>query len=266
MVRKPCCNKAEVRRGAWAIEEDMLLTEYVGKHGEGKWRALPVNAGLRRCGKSCRLRWFNYLRPGIKRGNVSVEEEDLIIELHKKFGSKWSQIAEHLPGRTDNEIKNHWNTTIKRKLLMDGTKFNIWPKCKKPRVTVMAESNIINTCTEIPLSDDPKSEKENYNHEDIWATLLQDLGLEPKDQMQNLLDTVNGDEMRRGETSLSTPSAEWEGKNSSSTTDSDSFFYDIDEEIWDLDIGISTFNSEPEDDPEDNLEWFNWFNFNGVLK
>ncbi|KAH7523873.1 hypothetical protein FEM48_Zijuj06G0058200 [Ziziphus jujuba var. spinosa] len=71
--------------------------------------------GLKRCGKSCRLRWLNYLRPDIKRGNISHDEEELIIRLHKLLGNRWSLIAGRLPGRTDNEIKNYWNTTLCKK-------------------------------------------------------------------------------------------------------------------------------------------------------
>ncbi|CAL9179348.1 unnamed protein product [Musa hybrid cultivar] len=76
--------------------------------------------GLLRCGKSCRLRWINYLRPGLKRGNFTEDEDELIIKLHGLLGNKWSLIASRLPGRTDNEIKNYWNTQIKRKLIGRG--------------------------------------------------------------------------------------------------------------------------------------------------
>ncbi|KAG2257348.1 hypothetical protein Bca52824_076642 [Brassica carinata] len=120
MGRSPCCEKSHMNKGAWIKEEDQLLVDYIRKHGEGCWRSLPRAAGLQRCGKSCRLRWMNYLRPDLKRGNFTEEEDELIIKLHSLLGNKWSLIAGRLPGRTDNEIKNYWNTHIKRKLLSRG--------------------------------------------------------------------------------------------------------------------------------------------------
>ncbi|CAK7355454.1 unnamed protein product [Dovyalis caffra] len=114
--RAPCCDKSRVKRGPWSPAEDLRLITFIQKHGHENWRALPKQAGLLRCGKSCRLRWINYLRPDVKRGNFSKEEEDTIIMLHQTLGNKWSKIASHLPGRTDNEIKNVWNTNLKKKL------------------------------------------------------------------------------------------------------------------------------------------------------
>nr|KJB17873.1 hypothetical protein B456_003G021100 [Gossypium raimondii] len=122
MGRKPCCLKEGVNRGAWSVKEDQLLSNYINLHGEGQWRTLPQKAGLNRCGKSCRLRWMNYLRPGIKRGNISPDEEDLIIRLHRLLGNRWSLIAGRLPGRTDNEIKNYWNTILSKKSNADVSK------------------------------------------------------------------------------------------------------------------------------------------------
>ncbi|EOY13972.1 Myb domain protein 58 isoform 1 [Theobroma cacao] len=114
--RAPCCDKNQVKRGPWSPAEDLRLITFIQKHGHENWRALPKQAGLLRCGKSCRLRWINYLRPDVKRGNFTREEEDTIIRLHEGLGNKWSKIASHLPGRTDNEIKNVWNTHLKRRL------------------------------------------------------------------------------------------------------------------------------------------------------
>ncbi|XP_008784297.1 transcription factor MYB1-like isoform X2 [Phoenix dactylifera] len=116
MGRKPCCSGEDLNRGAWTAEEDRILKSYIKDHGEGRWRSLPKKAGLKRCGKSCRLRWLNYLRPDIKRGNITDEEEDLIIRLHNLLGNRWSLIAGRLPGRTDNEIKNYWNTCLRKKV------------------------------------------------------------------------------------------------------------------------------------------------------
>lgn len=75
-----------------------------------------VCVGMKRCGKSCRLRWLNYLRPDIKHGGFSDEEDDIICSLYLSIGSRWSIIAAQLPGRTDNDIKNYWNTKLKKKV------------------------------------------------------------------------------------------------------------------------------------------------------
>lgn len=79
-----------------------------------------IVSGLQRCGKSCRLRWINYLRPDLKRGSFTEQEERTIIDVHRILGNRWAQIAKHLPGRTDNEVKNFWNSCIKKKLIAQG--------------------------------------------------------------------------------------------------------------------------------------------------
>ncbi|WCJ42387.1 myb domain protein 36 [Euphorbia peplus] len=118
MGRAPCCDKTNVKRGPWSPEEDVKLKAYIEQFGTGgNWIALPQKIGLKRCGKSCRLRWLNYLRPNIKHGGFSEEEDNIICSLYISIGSRWSIIAAQLPGRTDNDIKNYWNTRLKKKLL-----------------------------------------------------------------------------------------------------------------------------------------------------
>ncbi|KAF5748288.1 putative Myb domain protein 84 [Tripterygium wilfordii] len=133
MGRAPCCDKANVKRGPWSPDEDETLKRYVETHGTGgNWIALPQKAGLRRCGKSCRLRWLNYLRPDIKHGGFTEEEDSIIYNLYGEMGSRWSFIASQLPGRTDNDVKNYWNTKLKKKLLGSSGKSNLTTTITNP--------------------------------------------------------------------------------------------------------------------------------------
>ncbi|PNX88261.1 protein ODORANT1-like [Trifolium pratense] len=141
MGRHSCCYKQKLRKGLWSPEEDEKLLRHITKYGHGCWSSVPKQAGLQRCGKSCRLRWINYLRPDLKRGTFSQDEEDLIVELHAVLGNRWSQIAAQLPGRTDNEIKNLWNSCLKKKLRQKG----------------------IDPVTHKPLSDIENNGEENSN-------------------------------------------------------------------------------------------------------
>ncbi|CAO2817178.1 unnamed protein product [Amaranthus hypochondriacus] len=135
MGRIPCCEKENVKRGQWTPEEDNKLSSYIAQHGTRNWRLIPKNAGLQRCGKSCRLRWTNYLRPDLKHGQFSQAEEETIMKLHAVVGNRWSLIAAQLPGRTDNDVKNHWNTKLKKKL----TGMGIDPVTHKSFSHLMAE-------------------------------------------------------------------------------------------------------------------------------
>ncbi|PNT08408.1 hypothetical protein POPTR_013G148600v4 [Populus trichocarpa] len=148
MGRAPCCDKNGLKKGPWTPEEDQKLTAYIQLQGPGNWRSLPKNAGLQRCGKSCRLRWTNYLRPDIKRGRFSFEEEESIIQLHSILGNKWSAIAARLPGRTDNEIKNYWNTHIRKRLLRNG----IDPVTHASRLDLLDLSSILSSALCNPSS------------------------------------------------------------------------------------------------------------------
>ncbi|KAL8160171.1 hypothetical protein V2J09_001708 [Rumex salicifolius] len=143
MGRVPCCEKDNVKRGQWTPEEDNKLSSYIAQHGTRNWRLIPKNAalccanvkGLQRCGKSCRLRWTNYLRPDLKHGQFTDAEEQTIVKLHSVVGNRWSLIAAQLPGRTDNDVKNYWNTKLKKKLSGMG----IDPVTHKPFSHLMAE-------------------------------------------------------------------------------------------------------------------------------
>ncbi|KAH6770209.1 myb domain protein 15 [Perilla frutescens var. hirtella] len=115
MVKAAYVDKDGLKKGAWSEEEDNKLRSYIIRYGHWNWRLLPKFAGLRRCGKSCRLRWMNYLKPGVKRGEFNQEERDLIAQLHQELGNKWSAIAAKLAGRTDNDIKNYWMTHLQKR-------------------------------------------------------------------------------------------------------------------------------------------------------
>ncbi|XP_004301140.1 PREDICTED: myb-related protein Myb4-like [Fragaria vesca subsp. vesca] len=144
-----------IKRGQWTPEEDEKLFSFVQKHGHGSWRSLPRKAGLQRCGKSCRLRWKNYLNPDIKRGNFSLQEDQTIIQLHALLGNRWSAIAAQLPKRTDNEVKNYWNTHLKKRLAKKG--FD--PVTHKPKTAILASAK----------GGDPKN-LSNLSHIAQWET------------------------------------------------------------------------------------------------
>ncbi|XP_038998286.1 MYB-like transcription factor EOBI [Hibiscus syriacus] len=117
MVRQPF-----VKKGTWTSDEDQKLIAYIMRYGIWNWNEMPRFAGLRRSGKSCRLRWMNYLRPNIRRGNFSREEEETIIHLQRELGNRWSAIAARLPHRTDNDIKNYWNSRLKKSVVVENSK------------------------------------------------------------------------------------------------------------------------------------------------
>ncbi|KAL4587646.1 hypothetical protein LXL04_000518 [Taraxacum kok-saghyz] len=104
-----------LRKGPWTEHEDVQLAFNVNMFGDRRWDFIAKVSGLKRTGKSCRLRWVNYLHPGLKRGRMTPHEEKLVLEYHSKWGNRWSRIARKLPGRTDNEIKNYWRTHMRKK-------------------------------------------------------------------------------------------------------------------------------------------------------
>ncbi|XP_019443727.1 PREDICTED: myb-related protein 308-like isoform X2 [Lupinus angustifolius] len=176
--RAPCCDKTKVKRGPWSPEEDLKLIAFIHKNGHENWRAVPKQAGLLRCGKSCRLRWINYLRPDVKRGNFTIEEEQSIIKLHNDFGNKWSKIASCLPGRTDNEIKNVWNTHLKKRLIVKSSESSADESKMESSITSSSSSESFSTNEEPNLAKTiPNSE---LNEQAFQVTMNEKIE-DPKD-------------------------------------------------------------------------------------
>ncbi|BAT90227.1 hypothetical protein LR48_Vigan08g124900 [Vigna angularis] len=160
MVRTPSSDNSGLRKGAWSPDEDTKLVAYITRYGHWNWSQLPRFAGLARSGKSCRLRWMNYLRPNVKRGNFTPQQEECIIRIHAERGNKWSAIAAELPGRTDLEVKNHWHTTLRKRsqeeaLAIEETRaskssknkesMDLVPNCNGAAVPFSATSQITNS-------------------------------------------------------------------------------------------------------------------------
>jgi myb proto-oncogene protein len=171
MGRSPCCEKLGLKRGPWTAEEDRILVAHIEQHGHSNWRALPKQSGLLRCGKSCRLRWINYLRPDVKRGNFTGEEEDAIIQLHSMLGNRWSMIAARLPGRTDNEIKNVWHTHLKKRL-ESSSKTSAAPK-RKAKKPVAATVTTPEGRASVPVSPEQSLSTSSATTDDSLATSLE---------------------------------------------------------------------------------------------
>ncbi|GLJ44085.1 hypothetical protein SUGI_0919410 [Cryptomeria japonica] len=152
----------ERHKGPWTPHEDHLLKNYIVHHGEGRWCAIPQRTGLLRCPKSCRLRWINYLRPDVKRGHISEDEEELIIRLHKLLGNRWSLIAKRVPGRTDNEVKNYWNTRLSKKLHGKG----IDPNTHKPlRAIQFNDSSEMKGMMKLTQTENSPEQKEKLSQD-----------------------------------------------------------------------------------------------------
>ncbi|XP_072980655.1 transcription factor MYB35 [Typha angustifolia] len=159
MGRPPCCDKSNVKKGLWTPEEDAKLLAYTSTHGTGNWTSVPKRAGLKRCGKSCRLRYTNYLRPNLKHENFTPEEEEHIITLHSMIGSRWSIIANQLPGRTDNDVKNFWNTKLSKKLCQKG----IDPVTHRPISDVMHSIDSLANCSAAaPKHNTPRRQRSSH--------------------------------------------------------------------------------------------------------
>ncbi|EYU23537.1 hypothetical protein MIMGU_mgv1a021445mg [Erythranthe guttata] len=172
MVRKGSYDRNGIKKGAWSEDEDNKLRSYILRYGHWNWRLLPKYAGLARCGKSCRLRWVNYLKPGVIKGNFTKQEENLIVELHSQLGPKWSSIAANLPGRTDNDIKNFWHTRIHKR----RPNRNQIPKIITSPITTAELASSKENCDHVTFSNETGNESasSSINNANINTTSQND--------------------------------------------------------------------------------------------
>ncbi|XP_004489415.1 transcription factor MYB1-like isoform X2 [Cicer arietinum] len=179
-----------VRKGAWNKMEDELLTTCVQQYGEGKWHLVPIRTGLNRCRKSCRLRWLNYLKPSIKRGEFTEDEVDMMKRLHRLLGNRWSLIAGRLPGRTPNDVKNYWNTHIHKKVSSSHKEeYSTCAKSKKeiikPHLVIKPQPRNFSTTNSTMLkmrflNEDQSGAKNSQACDDTLITKYNDNNLDDK--------------------------------------------------------------------------------------
>nr|UXP87118.1 MYB transcription factor [Zinnia elegans] len=235
MIRPNGNTSSVLRKGAWTTEEDMLLKNYIEKYGEGRWHLVPLKSGLNRCRKSCRLRWLNYLRPNLKRGDFAEDEIDLIHRLHKLLGNRWALIAGRIPGRTANDVKNYWNTHVRSRSKREK-ELNNHERSQQPMVPVirpqprtLSKKSYMHAHTErhdsgnlITSSNDSLSYAYNISQQ-----------IAPSPQVS---DNKNNDYLDELFEDYGDLNVEWEGLRVTEQEDGQNNFFKfpIDDAIWDI--------------------------------
>ncbi|KAL8160340.1 hypothetical protein V2J09_001877 [Rumex salicifolius] len=213
---------ADLRRGPWTVDEDLALINYIAVHGDGRWNSLARCAGLKRTGKSCRLRWLNYLRPDVRRGNITLEEQLLILELHSRWGNRWSKIAQFLPGRTDNEIKNYWRTRVQKhakqlkcdvnsKKFKDAMRYLWMPRLVERIQAASATTNAVSPTSSSTAAAAPPAA---YNNLQLRPEMYQ-----PTPILESLNHGNNNNVVTADESSINTASSDSLGAHVSTTSE-----------------------------------------------
>ncbi|XP_049410480.1 MYB-like transcription factor EOBII [Solanum stenotomum] len=186
-----------VKKGAWSPQEDKKLIDYIAKYRIWNWSQMPKFAGLSRTGKSCRMRWTNYLRPDLTRGPFSLEETQTVIRMYQSLGNRWSAIAKELPGRIDNEIKNFYHTHLKKHL--GGTKVEVKHKARSKKVEKVKQIEmstqkkpLITTCPNIEGPNDQSLDFTNSSSSSSYITFDENYEiLETSSQDNDVTSIVN---------------------------------------------------------------------------